>query len=178
MATEVPNAADDPVLVEVVSGSFVESRHRGAVAVADRLGRLVMACGDVDGRPGSSDLGPWASSLVELVRGVAGGTEPLPFVGVAPPLAQRLAAATDGAADVHILPCGVCVAALPNLQLVIALRINDAAPRAIGAAMFALLRKFGAVPDSHLGDFAALSAIGNAKGEVIATVRARIGLDG
>ena len=38
---------DDPVLVEVIRGAQVESRHRGAVAVVDADGRLVLALGDV-----------------------------------------------------------------------------------------------------------------------------------
>jgi L-asparaginase II len=37
----------DPVLVEVIRGALVESRHRGAVAVTDAEGRLVFALGDV-----------------------------------------------------------------------------------------------------------------------------------
>lgn len=38
----------NPVLVEVIRGSLVESRHTGAVAVADAQGRLVLALGDVE----------------------------------------------------------------------------------------------------------------------------------
>ncbi len=38
----------NPVLVEVLRGSLVESRHRGAIAVADAGGRAVLALGDVD----------------------------------------------------------------------------------------------------------------------------------
>ncbi|WP_309084127.1 asparaginase [Chelativorans sp.] len=40
----------NPVLVEVLRGGVVESRHRGAVAVADADGRLALEIGDV-GRP-------------------------------------------------------------------------------------------------------------------------------
>jgi L-asparaginase II len=40
----------NPVLVEVVRGALVESRHRGAVAVADAAGRPVFTLGDA-GRP-------------------------------------------------------------------------------------------------------------------------------
>ncbi|MGE0255881.1 MAG: asparaginase [Alphaproteobacteria bacterium] len=44
----VPAVPDDaPVLVEVTRGGMVESRHRGAVAVADAAGRLVLGIGDV-----------------------------------------------------------------------------------------------------------------------------------
>jgi hypothetical protein len=38
----------DPVLVEVVRGTLVESRHRGAVAVVDADGESRLALGDVD----------------------------------------------------------------------------------------------------------------------------------
>jgi L-asparaginase II len=38
----------NPVLVEVVRGAVVESRHRGAVAVADAAGASVFALGDVE----------------------------------------------------------------------------------------------------------------------------------
>src|ERR1700739_1027135 len=37
----------NPVLVEVVRGSLVESVHRGAVAVVDADGTLVLTIGDV-----------------------------------------------------------------------------------------------------------------------------------
>jgi L-asparaginase II len=38
----------NPILVEVLRGSLVESRHRGAVAVADADGATVLALGDVE----------------------------------------------------------------------------------------------------------------------------------
>jgi L-asparaginase II len=38
---------DNPVLIEVMRGARVESRHHGAVAVADAEGRLLLALGDV-----------------------------------------------------------------------------------------------------------------------------------
>src|SRR3954465_12290800 len=37
----------NPVLVEVLRGSLIESRHRGAVCVMDADGATVVACGDV-----------------------------------------------------------------------------------------------------------------------------------
>ena len=37
----------NPVLIEVLRGSLVESRHRGAVAIVDAAGATVMAVGDV-----------------------------------------------------------------------------------------------------------------------------------
>src|SRR5258708_25633009 len=38
----------DPVLVEVLRGAFVESRHRGAAAVVDAAGRVVARWGDTE----------------------------------------------------------------------------------------------------------------------------------
>lgn len=38
----------NPVLVEVLRGALVESRHCGAIAVVDAAGRLVLALGDVE----------------------------------------------------------------------------------------------------------------------------------
>ncbi len=38
----------DPVLVEVLRGDRVESRHAGAVAVLDPEGKVVFAAGDID----------------------------------------------------------------------------------------------------------------------------------
>jgi L-asparaginase II len=38
----------NPVLVEVIRGSEVESRHRGAVAVCDPYGKAVMSLGDIE----------------------------------------------------------------------------------------------------------------------------------
>ena len=37
----------NPVLIEVMRGSLVESRHRGAVAVTDAAGTTALAIGDV-----------------------------------------------------------------------------------------------------------------------------------
>jgi L-asparaginase II len=37
----------DPILVEITRGALVESRHRGAIAVADANGKTVLAVGDV-----------------------------------------------------------------------------------------------------------------------------------
>ena len=39
---------DNPVLVEVLRGAVVESRHRGAIAVVDADGASAFVCGDVD----------------------------------------------------------------------------------------------------------------------------------
>jgi L-asparaginase II len=41
------SVADNPILVEVTRGSLVESIHRGAIAIADAEGRLVLGLGDV-----------------------------------------------------------------------------------------------------------------------------------
>jgi L-asparaginase II len=38
----------NPILVEVTRGELVESRHRGAVAVADAEGKIVLALGDAE----------------------------------------------------------------------------------------------------------------------------------
>lgn len=38
----------NPVLVEVTRGTLVESRHRGAIAIADAEGTIVEAIGDID----------------------------------------------------------------------------------------------------------------------------------
>jgi len=38
----------NPVLVEVTRGAFVESCHRGAIAVVDATGRRRIAIGDVE----------------------------------------------------------------------------------------------------------------------------------
>src|SRR5260370_556443 len=55
------------VLVEVLRGSQVESRHRGAIAVCDSAGKLVFAEGDVEPRifPRSAVKALQALPLVE-----------------------------------------------------------------------------------------------------------------
>ena len=40
---------DNPILVEVTRGALVESCHRGAVAITDEDGRVLLALGDVNG---------------------------------------------------------------------------------------------------------------------------------
>ena len=42
------STSGNPVLVEVIRGSLVESCHTGAIAVADAKGRLLLAVGDVE----------------------------------------------------------------------------------------------------------------------------------
>lgn len=44
----LPDGEPPPVLVEVIRGASVESRHRGVVAVADAAGKVVRSLGDVD----------------------------------------------------------------------------------------------------------------------------------
>ena len=39
---------ENPILVEALRGSTVESFHRGAVAVVDDRGRLVWSCGQIE----------------------------------------------------------------------------------------------------------------------------------
>ncbi|HLO23131.1 MAG TPA: asparaginase, partial [Methyloceanibacter sp.] len=41
-------ASGNPVLVKVIRGALVESRHSGAIAVADAGGRLLLALGDLE----------------------------------------------------------------------------------------------------------------------------------
>src|ERR1700704_3163379 len=43
-------ASGNPILVEVTRGLLVESRHAGAIAIADTQGHLLLALGD-SGRP-------------------------------------------------------------------------------------------------------------------------------
>ena len=40
--------AGNPILVEVTRGALVESCHRGAIAVADADGNVLLALGDID----------------------------------------------------------------------------------------------------------------------------------
>jgi len=42
------NGAANPLIVEVIRGDMVESRHRAAVAIVDRAGKTVEAWGDVE----------------------------------------------------------------------------------------------------------------------------------
>src|SRR4051812_34332153 len=44
----LPWPMTNPVLVEITRGPFVESIHRGALAVSDARGRLRMAVGDIE----------------------------------------------------------------------------------------------------------------------------------
>lgn len=43
-----PGHTANPILVEITRGGFLESAHRGAVAVVDARGRLLAGCGDVE----------------------------------------------------------------------------------------------------------------------------------
>ena len=42
------NDRSDPILVEVLRGDWIESRHRGAIAVCDAEGASVLALGDIE----------------------------------------------------------------------------------------------------------------------------------
>ncbi|MBK5199882.1 MAG: asparaginase, partial [Methyloceanibacter sp.] len=44
MSETVPG---NPVLIEIIRGAIVESRHSGAIAIADAEGHLLLALGDV-----------------------------------------------------------------------------------------------------------------------------------
>jgi L-asparaginase II len=63
--------AANPVLVEVVRGTIVESRHAGAIAVADARGELVLALGDV-ARPVFPRSSVKALQAIPLVESGAG----------------------------------------------------------------------------------------------------------
>jgi len=41
-------SSDDPILVEVLRGGFVESRHRGAATVVDSDGKILLRWGDIE----------------------------------------------------------------------------------------------------------------------------------
>ena len=53
----------NPVVVEVLRGERVESRHRGAGAVIDSGGRVVFEFGDIDGRAAPVDFRPVTGDL-------------------------------------------------------------------------------------------------------------------
>ncbi len=58
---------ESPVLVEVVRGQMVESRHRVTIAIADHTGKIISSCGPID-QPiyGRSAIKPFfAMSLIE-----------------------------------------------------------------------------------------------------------------
>lgn len=59
--------SDNPILFEVLRGELVESRHRGAIAVADADGHLLLALGDVGRRvfPRSAVKAMQALPLIE-----------------------------------------------------------------------------------------------------------------
>ncbi len=44
----MPKTMNSPLLVEVLRGTAVESRHTGALAVVDAEGALLLHLGDVD----------------------------------------------------------------------------------------------------------------------------------
>ncbi len=106
---------DDPVLVEVLRGGLVESRHRGAVSVVDADGATVFAVGDVVAPvfPRSAVKPLQALPLVELgaadryeltdeelaLACASHGGEPAHVAGVARMLAKA-------GLDVSALACG------------------------------------------------------------------------
>jgi L-asparaginase II len=67
----------NPILVEVMRGHMVESRHRGAIAVVDSDGQLVLAMGDVERPvfPRSAVKAMQALALVESGAADACGLE-------------------------------------------------------------------------------------------------------
>lgn len=48
MATPAQVPQSDPVLVEVLRGDLLESRHRGAAAIVDAAGKIVASWGDIE----------------------------------------------------------------------------------------------------------------------------------
>src|SRR5438477_168409 len=91
----------DAVLVEVVRGSVVESRHRGAIAVVDAEGRIALSVGDIERPvfPRSAVKGLQALVLIESGAADRYGLTPpelaLACSGTGRKLAShRLAAAT------------------------------------------------------------------------------------
>lgn len=87
--------ASNPVLVEVVRGALVESRHRGAAAVVDAGGRLLRGWGEIDRPvyPRSAVKPLQALPLVETGAAAAFGLED-------PDLA--LACASHGGEPAHV----------------------------------------------------------------------------
>ena len=66
----------NPVLVEVLRGGLVESRHRGSVAVFDAAGKSVLSIGDVE-RPVFPRSAVKAIQALPLVE--SGAAEPIGF---------------------------------------------------------------------------------------------------
>ena len=65
---------DNPVLVEVTRGDRLESTHRGAVAISDAQGNVLLALGDV-GQPlyPRSSVKPRTSTCSSVTRPVRAG---------------------------------------------------------------------------------------------------------
>lgn len=107
---------ENPVLVEVVRGSHVESRHRGAIAVCDPDGSLLLSLGDID-RPVYPRSAVKAFQALPLIEsGIAdalGLTEEQIALSVASHNGEPAHAATASAMlstvgrDVSTLECGV-----------------------------------------------------------------------
>ncbi|MFD0388431.1 asparaginase [Tistrella bauzanensis] len=85
----------DPVLVEVVRGGFVESRHRGAVAVVNARGQVVLSVGDAARLvyPRSATKPVQALQLIESGAADALGLSPADL---------SLAQASHGGEPVHV----------------------------------------------------------------------------
>ncbi len=67
---------DNPVLVEVIRGNTVESRHRGSIAIVDADGKLAFSAGDVE-------QGVFARSAIKALQAIplveSGAAEALSF---------------------------------------------------------------------------------------------------
>lgn len=122
---------DAAVLVEVTRGLAVESRHRGAVAVCDADGALVLSIGDVD-RP------VFARSAVKAIQALpfveSGAADRFGFE--APELA--LACASHGGEPEHVATAAGALARLgldeSALECGAHWPLNDTAARALAAS--------------------------------------------
>src|SRR5262249_41393241 len=93
----------NPVLVEVLRGNLVESRHRGAVAVVDADGGTVLALGDID-RPTYPRSSVKALQALPLVESGAAAR-----LGLADPALALACASPSGEPD-HVAPAQAMLA--------------------------------------------------------------------
>jgi L-asparaginase II len=106
------SAAGNPILVEVTRGRLVESVHRGAVAVADADGRLVLALGDV-ARPVFPRSAVKAMQALSLLESGAADA----FGLAEPELAVACASHSGGAIHVAAVRALLAKAGLDESQL-------------------------------------------------------------
>ena len=95
----------NPLLIEVLRGTTVESRHAGALAIVDAAGGVHTALGDID-RP----IFPRSAVklLQALPRVASGAAAAAPASAeVAPPVADTAASAAPGGLDANALNKGL-----------------------------------------------------------------------